>query len=58
MGESLISVVPESCRLGGKSKAVDCLGGCAGAMCIAQRLEVASMGRWDEGSLFVTCHPV
>ena len=43
MGDSFISAVTESCRLGLKPKVIGHLSGCIGAMCIAQRLEVTSM---------------
>lgn len=58
MGDSFISAVTESCRLGLKSKVIGHLSGCIGAMCIARRLEVTSMDSSDEGSLFIMCYPV
>ena len=58
MGDSFMSAVTKSCRLGLKSKVIGHLSGCIGATCRAQRLEVTSMDSSDEGSLFIMCYHV
>lgn len=43
MGDSFISALTKSCRLGLKSKVIGHLSGCIGATCVAQGLKVNSM---------------